>query len=63
MATTYEVRTICETEAASVGEPGYQEGWHYCRKDQTTLDNTWVCPDHGGATNRDFVIEKIEITE
>jgi len=62
MATTYHVRVVCETEAAGVDEPGYGEGWHYCRTTQTTLDDTWVCPTHTGATNRDFVIEYTEVT-
>jgi len=62
MSTTYEVRVICETEAAAEGESGYGEGWHYCRTTQTTLDNTWTCPTHTEATNRDFVIESKEET-
>ena len=59
MAITYHVRTICETEHASEGEPGHGKGWHYCRTTQVTLDETWKCSGHTEATNRDFVVEKV----
>ena len=63
MATTYHIRVICETEAASEGEPGYGEGWHYYRTTQTTKDSTVKDPAHTSATHRDFVTERTEVTE
>lgn len=45
---TFHVRIVCYDE----------EGWHYYREEQETLDETITCPSHPENSTKDFVVEK-----